>query len=129
MSSTPTYYDDSDDEYDEYEMDEDCKLSPSKAMAGLTNSPQCPHTPRRNSFRNLPKSLVSALASPVKMARNTISPANNSKSKIGSLRKPKSFRKTKQDKTWQEEYDLPPNTSREEAMAILLCRELELMDL
>jgi hypothetical protein len=100
------------------------------------NSPQSPHYHRQR--RSLRQSFVEALASPVKKARTfTI---NHSPSKFGaaglssgrrSLKSPSKnlLKGGGEGKNWQKQFDLPPNTRSDQAMAVLLCREFEMMDM
>ena len=138
-----------------YYYDDDASISPSTAT-GITAatsisgaspySPQSPyynHKPRRDSLR---KSLSNVLTSPVRAARRQLSltpplmsplrsPKDSSRRNL-LLRHTSISRKGIstsnrhiQGKTWQEELDLPSDTTKEQAMAILLCRELENMDI
>jgi hypothetical protein len=113
------------------------ECSSQSSMSNLyENSPQSPEC-RQQPRRSLRKSLVQALTSPVKKARtsinhSTVSPSKRSSSKsLKGLKSPsrKSLSSKSLGKSWQEKYDLPPNTTRDQAMAVLLCRELEMMDI
>jgi hypothetical protein len=88
--------------------------------------------------RSLRKSIAFALASPVRVAKKErftlTSPRRLSRTMRNSLNKTGESARNllvpkKEPLTWRDELDLPPNTTKEEAMAILLCRELELMDI
>ncbi len=135
-----------DDEDISYLYDEELSITQdasdcSSSLGGSSNledSPLSPHS-RQQSRRSIRKGLVHALSSPVKAARNTLSnhqglspnkrsPSKSAKKlKLGSNSKHGSSKN--ELKTWQEKFDLPPNTTREQAMAVLLCRELEMIDI
>lgn len=91
---------------------------------------------RQQPRRSIRTTLVRALSSPVKVAKNKIanpllSPNRSPSKKKLKMKNHSSKKLSSQDdmKTWQEKFDLPPKTTREQAMAILLCRELEMMDI
>jgi hypothetical protein len=86
--------------------------------------------------KSLGKSLAKALTSPGRLARGSKVSANNRNSPkrgVGeSLRQalghnPLFFHSRRE--TWQEELGLPRNTTEEQAIAILLSRELDQLDL
>lgn len=114
----------------------DCSSSSSSSNT-LDATPESPYS-RQQSRRSLRKSLTHALISPVKIARNSMNYPTTSPNKCSPSKKKmkvkgsssKTLLSTKDDfKTWQERFDLPPNTTREQAMAVLLCRELEMIDI
>ena len=113
----------------------DCNSSSSSLNYDPEKSPQTPHN-RQKPRKSLRAHLVHAMSSPARAARNTLaSPSGSSgkrpsSSKSASQRLKSSSQKSRKDlKSWQAEFDLPAGITREEAMAILICRELEMIDL
>ena len=114
----------------------------SSSLSGCSSFDDTPRTPESHKQRrpSLRKGLLQAFSSPVKAARDTLSQRNllspknkgssssksSKKLKLGSSIKQLS---SKELKSWQEKFDLPPNTTQEQAMAVLLCRELEMIDI
>ena len=136
--------DEQDDDYISYLCDDELSMtrapsehSSSSSLGTLEGIPESPHV-HQQPRRSIRKSLVHALSSPVKAARNTVaspvlSPTTRSPSKR-KLKLPAGFSSKKllgkdERKTWQEKFDLPKDITREQAMAVLLCRELEMMDI
>lgn len=129
----------SDDSDDEYIFGSDTLPSASESFSSLANSPEGPkhmHPTRRR----ISSSLVNALSSPVKVARNSIAPNPISTSSIRRssriLRSPRSKEGIEKDarnstgkKRWQREFNFPPNTTLDQAMAVMLCHELEMIDI
>jgi transposase len=130
---------------EDYQDDEDLATSPtaslSFSMTSLEHSPQSPSY-RYQPRRSLRKSITAVLVSPVRVAKDCIhlsnpivSPRRMSRSLKHSLAKTGSNARNilsprkDEHKSWREELDVPQKTRPEEAMAILLCRELECMDL
>ena len=128
-----------DDELSMAQAASDCSSSNSSLSSIFKNSPRSPTQDehRQQPRRSLRKSIVHALASPVKKARSTINPAimlspskrSPSKGTKRSLKSPSTSNKSLSGKNWQQKLDLPRNTTRDQAMAVLLCRELEMMDI
>lgn len=93
-------------------------------------SPGDGHKPRKS----LRDNLVRAVLSPARTARTAIaSPgkrSNRTHPKTPTQRQKLPDQKLRKElKSWRAEFDLPADISREEAMAVILCRELEMMDL
>lgn len=126
-----------DDELSMTQSASDCSSSLNGSIH-FEDSPLSPHS-RQHSRRSIRKGLVHALSTPLKVARNnlthhqTLSPSKRSptksskKLKLGNINKNSSNKN--ELKNWQEKYNLPPNTTHEQAMAVLLCRELEMIDI
>ena len=129
-------------------MTSECNSSSSSLNYDPEKSPQSPHS-HAKPRRSLRDHLVHAMSSPARVARNSLtSPGsgsgaskrrsstssssnnNNNNNKSASHRiKTSSQRLRKDQKSWRAEFDMPAGISREEAVAILICRELEMMDL
>jgi hypothetical protein len=124
------------DEDDDYMPTTPTEASHSSSLTSFDHSPTNSEE-RSEPRRSLRKSIAFALTSPVRVAKDRItltSPRRlsrtmrNSFSKTGESARNLLLSK-KEPLTWRDELDLPSNTTKEEAMAFLLCRELELMDL
>lgn len=108
----------------------DCSSSRSSLSHDHEQSPQAPMKSRQKGL--LRKQLSKALTSPVRAARNTLASPNkhtDSKQMRSKKKKLSSPKMQKELKSWQKEFDLPADITREQAMAIIICRELEMMDL
>lgn len=135
------FFDDSDDERsysghnDELTAAISSECSSSRSSLNDDEETRSPHTPhdRQKPRKSLRQHLVRAISSPAKIARNSIASPNKRASKINhkNSQRTKSIsqKSRKEHKSWREEFDLPADITREEAMAVLLCLELEMMDL
>lgn len=132
--------DDDDDSVEAvYFYDDDASIAPTSATSissssvggSLTDSPQSPYYTQKP-LRSLRKSLTEAL-SPSRRSLHSpqTSPTKKIKSFRKSLLKRRFSRHSHSDSksTWQEQLQLPADTTQDQAMAILLCRELENMDI
>jgi hypothetical protein len=119
--------------------DDDGYISTTPMASPHNSSTSFDHSPRAEERselrRSLRKSITFVLTSPVRVASHTLtSPRRLSRTMRNSFnRTGESARNLlvprKGPLTWRDELDLPPNTTKEEAMAVLLCRELASMDL
>ena len=126
-----------DDELSMAQSASDCSAS----LSGSSSFDDTPRTPDSHKHRrpSLRKGLLKAFSSPVKIAKDSLSHHNVLSPKKGSSQSKNSKKlklghsnkqfSSKELKSWQEQFDLPPNTTKEQAMAVLLCRELEMIDI
>lgn len=105
-----------------------CSVSPPQSHRDLHDH-HSSHGPSRGRRMNLRKSLANALVSPVRAAKGKISlgsPKRMGESLKQALVHNPLFHPRRE--TWQQELDLPRHTTEEQAIAILLSRELDELD-
>lgn len=86
--------------------------------------------------RSIRKSIDDAFTTPVRAAKAKLQESNSVSSPMvlvenfkRSITKKQIANKKSDSSKWWEELDLPKNTTKEQALAVLLCRELEAIDI
>mmetsp|Transcript_39282 Transcript_39282/g.95041 ORF Transcript_39282/g.95041 Transcript_39282/m.95041 type:complete len:171 (+) Transcript_39282:1136-1648(+) len=99
------------------------------------------NTPTKNKHaselrRSIRKSIGDAFKTPVRAAKAKLQTGSNASSPMvlvenlrKSMTKKESGNRKSHSSNWLEELDLPKNTTREQALVVLLCRELEAIDI
>ena len=105
------------------------KLSESSTMSmkphsPSTSSPVRQHQNRTTKHRSLRESLTTALSSPVRIGRQVGNSINKAGESARNLITPR-----EEPFTWRDQLEIPPDATKEEAMAYLLCKELGCLDM